>query len=55
MKEFNPIIFCDYDINFKVGYFQVEWHASGIVSGVYLYRMTMDKGFIETKNLVLLK
>jgi hypothetical protein len=28
---------------------------SGFASGVYLYRLTTDKGFVETKKLLLLK
>jgi hypothetical protein len=37
------------------GKYTVEWDASGFASGVYLYRITTDKGFIETKKLVVIK
>jgi hypothetical protein len=39
----------------QAGYHEVEWDASGIASGVYLYRIETDKGFVKTKKLILLK
>lgn len=37
------------------GIYQVVWDATGFASGVYLYRIMTDKGFIETKKLILLR
>lgn len=37
------------------GYHQVQWDASGFVSGVYLYRLSTNKGFTQTKKLVIIK
>lgn len=37
------------------GYYDVEWNASGYTSGVYLYRLKTDKGFVQTRKLVLLR
>lgn len=34
------------------GTYQVRWDASGLVSGVYLYRLKVN-GFVETKKMVL--
>jgi hypothetical protein len=39
----------------KAGYHQVVWDATGFASGVYLYRIMTDKGFVDTKKLLLLK
>jgi hypothetical protein len=39
----------------RAGQYQVEWDAVGFASGVYLYRIITDDGFVETKKLVLLK
>jgi hypothetical protein len=39
----------------NAGTYQVEWDASGFASGVYLYRIKTDIGYIETKKLILLK
>ena len=39
----------------NAGTYQVEWDASGFASGVYLYRIMTDTGYIETKKLLLLK
>ncbi len=38
----------------EAGAQEVEFHASNLPSGVYLYRITTDK-FVETKKLVLIK
>ena len=38
-----------------VGRYQVKWNASAFASGVYLYKLTTDKGFTQTKKLILLK
>jgi len=37
------------------GKFKVRWDATGFVSGLYFYRIETDKGFVQTKKLVLLK
>jgi len=37
------------------GSYKVEWNASGFASGVYLYRLTTDKGFVQTCKLIVLK
>jgi len=37
------------------GYHQVTFNGSGLPSGVYYYRMETDKGFVQTRKLVLLK
>jgi len=37
------------------GSYKIEWHANGFASGIYLYRLHTDKGFIQTRKLVLLK
>ena len=37
------------------GRYEVTWDASGFASGVYLYRLATDNGFVQTRKLVLLK
>ena len=37
------------------GYYSVNFHASGISSGVYFYRMETSTGFAQVKKLILLK
>jgi hypothetical protein len=37
------------------GSYEVEWDATGIEGGVYFYKLSTDKGFVQTKKLVLLK
>lgn len=37
------------------GSYTVTWDASGLGSGVYLYRLVTDQGFVQTRKLVLLK
>jgi len=39
----------------NAGSYSVEWDGSGFASGVYLYQLTTDQGFTQTKKLVLLK
>jgi len=39
----------------QAGYYQIQWDASGFASGIYLYMLVTDNGFIETKKLILLK
>jgi len=35
--------------------YNIQWNATGFASGVYLYRLAAENGFIETKKLILLK
>ncbi len=37
------------------GSYKVQWDATGFASGVYLYRIGTDKGYVKTRKLVLLK
>ncbi len=37
------------------GSYNVQWDASNFSSGVYLYRLETDQGFMQTKRLILLK
>ena len=37
------------------GSYKVEWDASDFSSGIYMYRIITDQGFVHTKKLVLLK
>ena len=39
----------------NAGSYSVEWDATGFASGIYLYRIKTDIGYIETKKLILLK
>jgi hypothetical protein len=39
----------------QAGFHQVTWDANGMASGVYLYRLSTDQGFIQTRKLVLLR
>jgi hypothetical protein len=39
----------------SAGSYQVEWNASGFASGVYLFRLETDKGFEQTKKMILVK
>lgn len=41
--------------NLKSGDYKYEWNASNFASGIYYYRLEMDKGFSQTKKLILLK
>ena len=35
--------------------YTLEWNAQGFASGLYLYRLKTDSGFIQTRKLILLK
>ena len=37
------------------GHYEVQWDASGMASGVYLYKLSTDQGFSQTRKLVLLR
>jgi len=37
------------------GNYKVVWDATGFASGVYLYKLETDEGFVQTKKLVILK
>lgn len=37
------------------GNYQIQWHASGFTSGIYIYTLETDKGFKQSRKLVLLK
>ncbi|MCA9742551.1 T9SS type A sorting domain-containing protein, partial [candidate division KSB1 bacterium] len=37
------------------GNYQAEWDASGVVSGLYFYRLETGNGIVQTKKLILLK
>jgi hypothetical protein len=37
------------------GRHQVEWDANGFAGGVYFYQLKTDKGFVQTRKLLLLK
>jgi hypothetical protein len=37
------------------GSYTAEWDATEIASGLYLYRLTTDQGFVQSKKLLLLK
>ena len=37
------------------GTYKVEWDASSFSSGIYLYRLETDKGFVQSRKLILLK
>jgi hypothetical protein len=39
----------------EAGNHKIEWDASGFTSGVYLYRLITDNGFVQTRKLILLK
>jgi hypothetical protein len=39
----------------SAGTYKIEWDASDFASGMYMYRLQTDKGFIKTKKFVLLK
>ena len=39
----------------NAGYHQVEWNAHNMPSGVYIYRIETDNGFIQSRKLILLK
>jgi hypothetical protein len=37
------------------GSYEAEWDGSSFSSGIYFYRIKTDKGFIQSKKLILLK
>ena len=37
------------------GTYKVEWNAKQNASGIYLYRLSTNKGFTQTRKLILLK
>ena len=37
------------------GFFEVTFDASGLAGGIYFYQLKTDRGFIQTKKLLLLK
>lgn len=37
------------------GSYKVEWDAGGFASGIYFYRLETDKGFVQSRKLILLK
>jgi len=39
----------------SAGTYKVEWDATGFASGLYFYRLETDKGFVQSKKLILLK
>ena len=39
----------------SAGNYKVEWDASRFASGIYFYRLETDKGFVQSKKLILLK
>ncbi len=39
----------------SAGVYKYDWDASGFASGVYVYKLTTDKGFVQSKKLILLK
>jgi len=39
----------------SIGNYKVEWDASSFTSGIYFYRLKTDKGFIQSRKLILLK
>ena len=40
--------------NLQPGYFEAEWNANSIASGVYFYRITADN-FVQVKKMILVK
>lgn len=41
--------------NLRAGIYKYEWDANGFASGVHYYRLETDKGFVQSKKLILLK
>jgi len=39
----------------KPGVYSVIWNAAGQASGIYFYRLETDKGFVQSKKLILIK
>jgi rhodanese-related sulfurtransferase len=41
--------------NQPAGVYTIQWDGSGFTSGIYFYKLTIDKFFIQTKKLILLE
>jgi dienelactone hydrolase len=41
--------------NLGAGSYKYNWDASGLASGVYYYRIEADKGFVQTKKMLLIR
>jgi hypothetical protein len=39
----------------EAGIWKQEWAARGLASGMYLYRLTTDKGFVQTRKMLLVR
>jgi flagellar hook assembly protein FlgD len=39
----------------SAGDYNVEWDAADYASGIYLYKLSTDQGFAQTKKLIVLK
>jgi hypothetical protein len=37
------------------GNYQVEWNAKNFASGVYFYRLTTDRGFTQTRKMIVVR
>ncbi|MBN1408451.1 MAG: T9SS type A sorting domain-containing protein, partial [Calditrichaceae bacterium] len=37
------------------GTYTIEWDASDVSSGIYYYRLTTDKGYSQTRKMMVLK
>jgi hypothetical protein len=48
-------IFTKVSRNQAAGDYQIKWDASEFSNGVYLYILTIDDGFTQTRKLALLK
>jgi hypothetical protein len=41
--------------NLSAGSYKYNWNARGLASGVYFYRLEADKGFVQTKKMLLIR
>jgi len=39
----------------NAGNYELIWNAGSLASGTYFYRMETDKGFVQSRKLILLK